>query len=202
VETVQEVSDPRIVRSRQAVVKAAVELIAESGLERTTIEAIAARSGAAKTTIYRHWPDKSAVLRDAIRAVIPSATAPDSGRLRNDLATFARDVAVILNTAPTSGIIPGLIDSAEREQEPAELLAQFAKERRHPVLRAVTRAVERGEAGPGNDADLIASLLLGPLFYRRLVSREPVTDSFVERVTGAVLDALEPPIPHTGGDWG
>src|SRR5947208_16940009 len=108
-------TDPRAVRSRQVIIGAAVELLATHGFAGTTIEAIAARSGAAKTTIYRHWSDKRAVLLAAVEAIVPPATAPDHGNLRADLAAFARDVVRIVGTPPTSALVPALIDSADRD---------------------------------------------------------------------------------------
>ena len=186
-----ESSDPRAVRSRRVIINAAVELLAEHGFAGTTIEAIAARSGAAKTTVYRHWPDKRAVLLAAVEAMVPSAAAPDSGTLRGDLVGFGLDLAQIISTPPTSALVPALIDAAERDPEIAELLADFTAQRRRPVHTAVERAVERGEVEAGRDAGLIEGLLLGPIFYRRLLSRQPVTEAFVESVVDTFLRALD-----------
>ena len=185
-----ESSDPRAVRSRRVIINAAVELLAEHGFAGTTIEAIAARSGAAKTTVYRHWPDKRAVLLAAVEAMVPSATAPDSGTLRGDLVGFGHDLARIISTPPTSALVPALIDAAERDPEIARLLAEFTAQRRRPVHAAVERAVARGEVEDGRDAGLIDGLLLGPIFYRRLLSRQPVTEAFVESVVDTFLRAL------------
>ena len=59
-------------RARAEVLEAAADLVAEVGVERATIEEIAARSGVAKTTIYRHWPSKQALVVDAVRGVLPA----------------------------------------------------------------------------------------------------------------------------------
>jgi AcrR family transcriptional regulator len=185
-----ESSDPRAVRSRQVITSAAVELVAEHGFAGTTVEAIAARSGAAKTTIYRHWPDKRAVLLAAVEAIVPPVTAPDHGALRADLTAFVRDVIRIVGTPPTSALLPALIDAAERDPELARLLAEFTAKRRQPLHAAVERAVERGEVRAGCDLGLIDGLLLGPLFYRRLLSRQPISADFAERVVEAVLTAI------------
>jgi AcrR family transcriptional regulator len=185
-------TDPRALRSRQVIIGAAVELLAAHGFAGTTIEAIAARSGAAKTTIYRHWPDKRAVLLAAVEAIVPPATVPDHGDLRADLAAFARDVVRIIGTPPTSALVPALIDAAERDPELARLLADFTAKRREPLHAAVRRAVERGEIGADCEPGLIDGLLLGPLFYRRLLSRQPITADFAERVVDAVLTVVGP----------
>lgn len=183
-------SDPRAVRSRQVITNAAVELLVEHGLAGTTIEAIAARSGAAKTTIYRHWPDKRALLLDAVETAVPSAVLPDSGSLRGDLAAFTDDLARIITTPPSSALIPALIDAAERDTEIASLLTHFTAERRKPLRAAISRAVERGELPPIRDLDMIDDMLLGPLFYRRLLSRRPITPEFVRVVTDTLVAAL------------
>jgi AcrR family transcriptional regulator len=178
------VADPRVARSRRAILDAAVELLVEHGFAGATVEAIAARSGAAKTTIYRQWPDKHAVLRAAVESIVPSAAPSDTGSLRGDLVAFAHDLDGILHTPPTSALIPGLIDAAERDPGLAAVLADFTAQRRKPVHEAVARAVERGEIG---EAGFVADLFLGPLFYRRLLSREPLDEAFIERVVDAAL---------------
>lgn len=177
-------TDPRVARSRRAILEAAVGLLVEHGFAGTTIEAIAARSGAAKTTIYRHWPDKHAVVRAAVESIVPPAAPSDTGSLRGDLVAFAHDLDRILHTAPTSALVPGLIDAAERDPGLAEVLAGFTAQRRKPVHEAVARAVERGEI---EDVEFVADLFLGPLFYRRLLSREPLSEAFVNRVVAAAL---------------
>jgi AcrR family transcriptional regulator len=183
-------TDPRAVRSRQVIISAAVELLAEHGFAGTTVEAIAARSGAAKTTIYRHWPDKRAVLLAAMETMVPSAVAPDSGSLRGDLTAFADHLARIVSTPPTSALVPALIDTAERDPELARLLADFTATRRQPIHDAIARAVERGEIRAEADRDLVEGMLLGPLFYRRLLSRQPITPEFTERLVDTFMSIL------------
>jgi AcrR family transcriptional regulator len=178
------VTDPRVARSRRAILDAAVELLVEHGFAGATVEAIAARSGAAKTTIYRQWADKHAVLRAAVESIVPPAAPSDTGSLRGDLVAFAHDLDGILHTPPTSALIPGLIDAAERDPGLAAVLADFTAQRRKPVHEAVARAVGRGEI---KRTEFVADLFLGPLFYRRLLSREPLEDAFIERVVDAAL---------------
>ncbi|MEU8631726.1 TetR/AcrR family transcriptional regulator [Amycolatopsis sp. NPDC048633] len=177
-------ADPRVARSRRAILDAAVELLVEHGFAGATVEAIAARSGAAKTTIYRQWPDKQAVLRAAVESIVPPAAPSDTGSLRGDLVAFAHDLDGILRTPPTSALIPGLIDAAERDAGLAAVLADFTAQRRKPVHEAVARAVGRGEI---ERPEFVADLFLGPLFYRRLLSREPLDEAFIERVVDAAL---------------
>jgi AcrR family transcriptional regulator len=172
------------------IIDAAVALLVERGFGATTVEAISARSGAAKTTIYRHWPDKDAVLRSAVESIVPTASAPDTGSLHGDLTHFAEDLARILTTPPTSALIPGLVDAAERDPGLARLLAEFTAGRRQPVHDAVTRAVRRGEINANTDPEAVAEQLLGPLFYRRLLSRRPLTAELIEHTVETVEHVL------------
>lgn len=185
--------DPRVTRSRRLILEAAVALLVERGFGAATVEAISARSGVAKTTIYRHWPAKEAVLQSAVESIVPTATAPDTGSVRGDLTHFAEDLARILTTPPTSALIPGLVAAAEHDTGLGRLLTEFTAGRRRPVHDAVARGVERGEISAGTDPEAVAELLLGPLFYRRLLSRMPVTAEMIERTVQAVECTLGGP---------
>jgi AcrR family transcriptional regulator len=182
--------DPRVARSRRAILAAAVSLLQEAGFNGATIEAIAARSGAAKTTIYRHWPQKRDLLLAAVESVVPKAEASDRGSLGDDLQGFVRELTTALNTPPLSGIIPAMIEAAERFPDVARILAAFTAQRREPVIRAVERAAARGEIRDDCEPEMVASMLLGPLFYRRLLSRQKVTVEFGDEVVAAVLRAV------------
>ena len=185
-QTSRDPTDPRVTRSRRVIIEAAVALLVEGGFGAATVEAISARSGVAKTTIYRHWPDKDAVLRSAVESIVPIATAPDTGSLRGDLTHFAEDLARILTTPPTSALIPGLVAAAEHDPGLGRLLAEFTAGRRQPVHDAVIRAVNRGEISTDSNTEAAAELLLGPLFYRRLLSRMPLTAGMIEHTVEAV----------------
>jgi AcrR family transcriptional regulator len=180
--------DPRLARSRRTILAATVNLLAEHGFGGATVEAIAARSGAAKTTIYRHWPQKRDLLLAAVESVVPRAEGVDTGDVLADVNGFLAEMTEVLNTSPLAAIIPAMIEAAERDQDFARLLAEFTAERRRPIIAALERGVARGELGAESDPEILASLLLGPLFYRRLLSRHPVTPAFASQVAEAVLN--------------
>jgi AcrR family transcriptional regulator len=183
--------DPRIVRSREAVLATTAELLAEVGLSGVTVEAIAHRSGVAKTTIYRHWPAISQLIIDAVTAVADPCADPDTGTLRGDLLELAKGLARTLTVAPTAKVIPSLVDAAERDPDLARLQRDWVKERRSGLERAFQRAQARGEIGAGVDIELVGAMQSGPLFYRRLVSHEPLSPRFIERLVDAVMAVVE-----------
>jgi AcrR family transcriptional regulator len=185
--------DPRVVRSRQAVLSAAAELLAELGWGRVTIEAVASRSGVARTTIYRHWPDLHHLLAEALESVMDPCATPDTGTLRGDLSITLSGLARTLTRSATAGVLTSMIDAAERDPDIADLQRAFTQERRQAARRAIEQAAARGEIRPDVDVHVEASLIAGPLFYSRMVSREPLSDAFVEQIVDAACARLGAP---------
>jgi len=92
-------TDARIRRSKEAVMAATYELLQEAGLGGLTVDAVSERSGVAKTTIYRHWPTRSALVIDACSRLGTRREAPDTGSLKGDVTVLVTDLAHRLRTA-------------------------------------------------------------------------------------------------------
>ena len=181
--------DPRVIRSRTAVIAATLDLLAERGITATTIEAVAERSGVAKTTIYRHWDGQPALVLDAIGTTLHTPTDPDTGTLRGDLLDLLGGLADALNTSPAAGLMPALIDAAERDPAFAALHHREAAQRHQVVHTAIVRGIDRGELSPGADPSEVLDMVAGPVFYRRLVSSGVVDRAFAQQVVDRVLTA-------------
>ncbi|MBV2154297.1 TetR/AcrR family transcriptional regulator [Kitasatospora sp. SUK 42] len=188
-------------RARSAVLAAAYELVSEVGFGRLTIEAIAARAGVGKQTIYRWWPSKGAVVFDAFLAANGRQdgdfSLPDSGDLGADLRIVLRLSADDL-TDPTLDRTYRAIN-AEVLGDPA-VQAEYRTRLLDPLLN-VTRdrlrsAREAGQLAPDTDLDFAVELLYGPLYYRWLHQLGPVDHDFTDRLVDAVLRALNPPAAH------
>ncbi len=186
----EEACDPRVARSRAAVLAATVELLGEVGHGGTTVEAIAERSGVAKTTIYRHWPTRATLLLDAFHSGVDPEHQVLSGDVRADLLAMAGGLAAKLRDPQWSRIMATLIDAAESDPELAELSAAFTYQRREAVRSIIDRGVESGELRSGIDTDLAAQLVGGTLFYQRLMLRRAADDGQLERIVDLVLDGL------------
>jgi AcrR family transcriptional regulator len=93
-------TDPRMLRSRDAVLAGTLELLAERGIAGTTIEAVAARTGVAKTTIYRQWDSQAALVRDAFDSILRHPRPPSTGSPRGDLTEMLTGFASCAPTAP------------------------------------------------------------------------------------------------------
>ncbi|MEV6732667.1 MULTISPECIES: TetR/AcrR family transcriptional regulator [unclassified Streptomyces] len=185
-------------RSRRAILDAALALVGEVGYGKLTIEAIAARAGVGKQTIYRWWPSKAAVLLDASLALYGDAETeagwtgfPDTGDLAADLKLVLRVTVDQFNDekyeAPTRAL------TAAGATDP-ELSARFTEQLLEPQLalyEARLRAArEAGQLAADVDLRLTVEMLVGPLTYRWLLRTAPLThaytDALVDRVLGGV----------------
>lgn len=181
--------DPRVARSRAAVLAATVDLLAERGWSGTTVEAVAERAGVAKTTIYRHWSGREALVLDACAAL--SATEPftPTEDLYADLVTLLCTLADTLETAPWARVLPALVEAAERESDLAALAPAVAESHRAAVVDRVRRAVTDGHLDGEVDVEVMAHMLADPLFYRRLCERQRTPTRFIEGLVDQALRA-------------
>ena len=184
-----EAPDPRVTRSRQRTLAAALDLVAERGVAGATIEAISARSGVAKTTIYRQWPHQGPLILDAFRAIAPDPPTPNTGTLRGDLVVLLGGLADALRSGPAGALMPALLDASQRDLDFAQLHAQESVRRHQPVLAVLQRGLQRGELPADVDLHELVDRLAGPVFHRRFITGLPLEPSFTERVVDGVLRA-------------
>jgi AcrR family transcriptional regulator len=178
-------------RAESAILEATIDLLAELGFGGLTIDGIAARAGVGKATIYRHWSSKAEVAVEAFRSFIPPLDDPDSGSLADDVRSVVHQIVDGLSNSPLAGILPSLVEAAERDPEVERLFKEFGGTRRAVFRGILTRAAERGELREGLDHDVAIDLLVGPIFTRRLVTRVPVTRQHADAVLNLVLPALQ-----------
>lgn len=186
--------DPRVLRSKATILEATAGLISEHGFPGVTIEAVAARSGAAKTTIYRHWPSREALVIEAFGLCAgPKADPPDSGTLRGDLLQILSSLARFLREEGSCASLQSLADAARRDPELARVHRAFIAERQRPMVEVLKRGVADGALPSGLHPQDVVSMLVGPLFYRAMVSFEPLDDDFVRTVVDGALEVVAAP---------
>jgi AcrR family transcriptional regulator len=194
------VARPRSEEARREVVAATAEVIATLGVDKLTIEEVAARSGVAKTTIYRHWSSRSALVIDAVRSCFEHLVTPDTGHLRDDLvALFSGMVKVDLD-GQIGRIIPSILDAAARDPDIARLVARITEERQDPVRDIVGRAQARGELPADLDLEVAVACIMGPLLFRKFQLRLPITDAFLAGCIDTAIAGLRThrPAPTPG----
>jgi AcrR family transcriptional regulator len=179
--------DERVRRSRRAVLAATVKLLIERGFSGASVDEISRRSGVAKTTIYRHWPTRADLLRDACSKIGTPQTVPDTGDFEKDVLTVMTNLARVLRTAKWTSVLPSIIDAAERDPAIATMYSELQHGYSRPLETVIRRAVEKGELPENTDAAMLIAALTGPLFYRRWFSREKLTNSFAKQIVQRVI---------------
>jgi AcrR family transcriptional regulator len=180
-------------RSRVAILTAARDLLGETGYARLTIEAIAARAGVGKQTIYRWWPGKGAVILEALVETAGEATLPDTGDLRADLIVVLRAIVAELADPALSATTRALtIETLGSD----ELAGQVRDRLLRPQMDAVKERLRAGQAAgqlrADVDLDLAVEALIGPPYHRWMLRTGPLTDTYADGVVEQALTGLSP----------
>ena len=193
------VSGSRGAVREDAILRATLELLAESGYDQLTIDAVAARARCSKATIYRRWPGKAALVSTAVRrhASQPATAAPDTGSLRSDLLAALQVMRSSLS-GQDAALILGLLSAMHRDPELAGAVREQVLDAKREVFGAViARAAARGQVRAAADVALLAEISSAVLLSRLLVTGEPLDDAFTQQLVDAVLlPALQRPSPR------
>jgi AcrR family transcriptional regulator len=180
-------------RSHQAILTATADLLGEVGYTKLTVEAIAARAGVGKQTIYRWWPDKGALVLDAYLALVGAdqdLTVPDSGDLEADLRLVLGSLVDSLGDPLFERRYRALLAAIQDDPKlAAALLDRLLK----PWLAATTqrlRAAQRAGQLRNVDPEVAAELLYGPVYYRWLLRTGPISRQYLDAVLAMTLRAL------------
>ncbi|MCI4065409.1 TetR/AcrR family transcriptional regulator [Micromonospora sp. R77] len=183
---------PRSVRADEAIVQATLDLLAEgSTIEALSIEAIAARAGVGKATIYRRWSGKDALLLDALRRLKGVMPQPAGHSVRDDLVVLVG--AVGLNLDPRAAkIMPCLVPEVNRSPDHFQLYQNIIEPRRKLMREVLQRGVTSGELRADLDIELVMALLTGPMLIQRMLRWHPELDDRVlpDRIVDAVLEGI------------
>lgn len=185
---------PRSVEADQAILDATLDLFATHGYDGLRIEAVAEQAGVAKTTVYRRWPNKLALLLEAIEHVTaPTAQLEvDTGSLEGDLREMVERMRRSITDSPIGRIIPASIAAGAQHPELAQAHRDLVARRRTAGIAAVKRAMARGEAAPDLDPEMIVDMVVAPVFYRTFVSGRPTDDGFLTQLVRRAVAAAQP----------
>ncbi|WP_371525661.1 TetR/AcrR family transcriptional regulator [Streptomyces sp. NBC_01283] len=181
-------------RRKQQIFDATLKALARDGFESMTIEGIAEESGVNKTTIYRWWPSKSALVGAAlIDAPLMDLPMADTGHLRGDLEHLVDGLVRLLTTQPSGAVARSVLGAAVGDPGLATYIQGFFADRLTREQSLIDRAVARGELPPGTDTMLLMDLLAGAVWLRVVFRRRPLDDDFARRTVAAVLDGVRTP---------
>jgi AcrR family transcriptional regulator len=196
-DTVARRGRPRDGAVDQRVLDAAWDLLQLGGYAGLNVDAVAERAAVAKTTLYRRWPTKDHLAVAVAAQVLTEVPIPDTGDLRRDLTEFAAALAVNLNKIRMAGRPDGdvsgglaaeLVAAAARHPDIGDLVRALYAERHAMAHDRLRRASEREGLRRGIDHAVLIDQLVGPIYYRILITGAPVDRDYAERLVGAVLD--------------
>jgi AcrR family transcriptional regulator len=182
---------PRSERARLAILEAAAELLMEGGLAAATIEAIAARAGVSKVTIYKWWPTRGAVAVDAyFHRSANTNTIEDTGDVARDLT--AQLAKMIDDFRGRSGIVMAeLIGQAQTDPNLAETLRlRWLKPRRDEAAAVLQRSIDRGEIRADVDIPALMDQLFAPIYYRLTMRHEPLNEQLAGTLVSTLLEGV------------
>ncbi|MFE0042002.1 TetR/AcrR family transcriptional regulator [Streptomyces albireticuli] len=185
-------------RSHHAIMGATLELVSEVGYPKLTIEAIAARAGVGKQTVYRWWPSKAAILRDAVVHLCQDATGatrdiPDTGDLAADLKAVLRAAADTMShpryDLPARALAAAGIADATLG---AELVSCILEPQLRLYVERLAAARRAGQVAEGIDLRVALELLTGPLAFRWLMGEAPLSHAYTDTLVDLALRGLAP----------
>ena len=173
--------DPRVPRSRAKLLAAALDLLVESGAHSVTVDAVAERSGVAKSTLYRHWASRTELLADVLETNAPTIPQPP---MDQGFATAFRALVTQLGQISADPawkrVFPALL-SLRRELPEVDSVATADTSQKLAVLASVLNlGVAEGAVPDGVDVELVALQLLGPFAFSTLVGSEVSQDALVD----------------------
>jgi AcrR family transcriptional regulator len=192
--TVRRGGRQRSSETEQVILQVTRELLVECGVQGLTIEKVAARAGVAKTTIYRRWRDKDelalAVVLDMVEQVVK---LPELGDTRAELLAFVNAAVEVLGSTLMGRVMQGLVSDLATDPELARAFRErVVSVRDGEVERLVQRGIARGDLRPDTNPETAHELLIGPVYYRLLLSGRPLDRAFAKRNVDAVLRAFAP----------
>ena len=156
-------------------------ILIEEGWSALTHHRVAERSKVARATIYRHWPDTSTLLRDALTSEAVAWTVAESGDPIGNLRAQIHQLRAVLE-GDLGRIIAALIDRAEWEPPITAVKADIVEQFATILNEMVQRAIAAGALRDDLNTELAVAQLVGPLFYRRFTSGERTSRAFVDAV--------------------
>jgi AcrR family transcriptional regulator len=182
-------------RDRRALILDATrELLLEGGVQGLTVEGVAARAGVAKTTIYRRWRSKDELAFAVLLELVELLGVPDVDDTRTELVYLVDSVVRVLASTLIGRVMQGLVsDLASDPDRQRDFRERVVGARVVELQRVVERGIERGDVRPDADVDLMYELLLGPVYFRLLLSGAPLEDGLAQRLVDAVLPGFAPP---------
>jgi AcrR family transcriptional regulator len=180
----------RTARTRDAVFAAALDELGDAGYSATSVEAIAARAGVHKTTVYRRWGTKDALLAEVLaQAAEDRIDVTDSGDVDRDMEALALAVLTTLTSPAGGATVRAIVTAAPSSPELGAVLTKFWTARRAHVGPIIEAAIARGQLPSDTDAAELMRYVAAPLYFQLLMTDDPLTERDARRAAASALAA-------------
>ena len=180
---------PRSEAAHAAILNAALRLVTKRGFRAVTVNEIAAEAGVGKMTLYRHWPNKAALVMDSLLALIGSETAFPKAKSALESLRLQLNLQVAFFRSQRGNLIRSLVAEVQSD---ADLAVAFRERwlipRREGVRQTILQAISEGSIRKDLDMDTAIDLLYGPLYYRLLLGAGLLDEQFVANVYQQFLE--------------
>jgi len=178
----------------ETIMRATLDLAREVGYAKLSIEAVAARAGVGKHTVYRRWPSKGLLFLDSLLSLnAPVLDYPDTGDIEADLRRQIHAVVDLLGTSPWAALYQALVGEAQHDPAvSAGLNERFIRPQAEKTKARLETARDQGHISPDFDLDLAMAILSGPLYFRFMILQEPVTHDYVDRILQTLFAGIGP----------
>jgi AcrR family transcriptional regulator len=174
--------DPRVARTHDAVMKAATSLLAQGGPEALTMDAVVARSGVAKSTLYRHWATRDDLVRAVFEHAAPHIELPDGLGFEDGLRALLRGLAATLRDEQWASLAPALLLLGRQHKELAAIDDDLHRKQKASVEPLLQQGVDEGLLDPSvlDDVQRTIALACGPIVFAGFTGTVPVDDSLAD----------------------
>ena len=179
---------PRRAAIDAAIVRAAVELMTEGGVQATTLTAVAQRAGVARATVYLRWPTRSALIGAAARAAVGGQVLPLTGDVEQDIRVGASWMQRVFDLPTTAAMLPEIIRGVLAN--PPELSFDAVAPRRREFARLYAEGAEAGGFDPTVDPHLGFDIILGTGLVRLFANRRAMSPAEAERLAEVIIQGL------------
>lgn len=181
----------RSARVVAAVHAATLELLTEIGYDNLQLSDVAKRAQVNKTTVYRRWPTKAALVADLLARFTESNVAtPDTGSLQTDLEQLLSDIVTALSDRAIRAVLYAALTGADDSDDVRTTQTRFWEERFRCSGAVVDRAIARGEIPPGTDPRAVLEMAAGPVYFRALFTVDAVTPAYLSETARRTIRAF------------
>lgn len=183
--------DPRVERTRERVLETARRLLVEEGPDAVTALRISEETGIARTTIYRHWPEREDLLRDTLAADESDTHIEPTGETRADLIAMLSHMADRIGRRRGARLMAVAIERSGHRGRAGSYQREMFRERMEPLRRIIEDGIARGSIPSETDVDDAIAQLAGPTFFQGVLMRRQVTPGFIAAVVDRFLSGSD-----------